>query len=231
MLAKEDPILIINCKTYGESTGVLARNVAKASVEVLNKRRTEGKKMITICVAVPATEIHTTSSLGLVPVLAEHVDASEPGAHTGSITIEDIKYHGAIGSLVNHSEDPTGFEEIRKAVDRLRENGLISVVCAKDAETAKRIAELSPDYIAVEPPELIGGDVSVSTSRPELIQDSVKEVHEVKEIPVLVGAGVKTGEDVRIASQLGSKGILVASGVAKAKDIVKAIEELVRGFD
>jgi triosephosphate isomerase len=33
----------------------------------------------------------------------------------------------------------------------------------------------------------------------------------------LCGAGVKTGEDVAMALKLGSEGILVASGVVKAK--------------
>jgi triosephosphate isomerase len=46
-------------------------------------------------------------------------------------------------------------------------------------------------------------------------------------VPVLCGAGVKTGKDVRRALELGAKGVLLASGVVKAKDPRKALQDLV----
>ena len=84
----------------------------------------------------------------------------------------------------------------------------------------------SADVIAVEPPELIGGDISVSTARPELISDSVQKISKV---PVLVGAGVKNGADVRIARKLGAVGVLIASGVTKANDPEAVLLDLAQG--
>ena len=224
-------MIIINCKTYGEVTEDIAREIAKASLVVLEKRRGEGKKKINIIIAVPATDIESIASMGLVPVIAEHVDPEEPGAHTGKITAEDIRHHGAIGSLINHSEDPTTIKDIKKTIIRLARNDLISIVCAKNPEEAREIAGLTPDFIAVEPPELIGSNKSISNTKPELITESIKKINEKGPIPLLVGAGIKNTKDVKKAIELGAKGILVASGVTKAKDYVKAIEELTRGFD
>ena len=89
---------------------------------------------------------------------------------------------------------------------------------------------VKPDFIAVEPPDLIGGDVSVSTAKPELISDSVKAVHAVASIPVITGAGIKNSADARKALELGTEGVFVASGIVKAQNPEKAIDELLEGF-
>ncbi len=227
----QEPIIIINCKTYGKVTESLAKKIAESSQKIIQKRTAENKKKINIIIAVPATEIGSIASLGLIPVIAEHVDPEEPGAHTGRITAEDIRYHGAIGSLINHSEDPTTMERIKKTIIRLAKNHLLSFVCVKDSKTAGEVAKLTPDFIAVEPPELIGTNNSISNSKPELITKSIEEIQKTGQIPLLVGAGIKNKEDVKKAVELGARGILVASGVTKAKNIEKAIEELASGFD
>jgi len=222
------PLLIINCKTYGERTGALATRIARAAVKILEERKAQGKKKITIAIAVPATDIYRVASLGLIPVLAEHLDPAPPGAHTGKIIAEDIKYNGGIGSLINHSEDQYDWEALAQAVKRSKEEGLISIVCARDEQQAARIAHLRPTYIAVEPPELIGGTLSVSTAQPELITKSVKATTPV---PLIVGAGIKTTTDVQQALKRGAVGILVASAVTKAKNIPQALRTLTQGYD
>ena len=62
--------------------------------------------------------------------------------------------------------------DIKKAVDACKLAGLVSLVCADSLEKAQQIAEFAPDCIAYEPPELIGGDVSVTT-RPNVIKKIV----------------------------------------------------------
>jgi triosephosphate isomerase len=46
-------------------------------------------------------------------------------------------------------------------------------------------------------------------------------------VPVYCGAGISTGEDVVAARELGTGGVLLASGVAKADDPRAALEDLV----
>ena len=93
-------------------------------------------------------------------------------------------------------------------------------------EEAKKVDQFSPDYIAYEPPELIGGDVSVSTAKPEVIRDIVNSV----KTKIIVGAGVKNKKDVEKCIELGAVGVLVASGVVKAKNAKKAIKDLAEGL-
>ena len=86
---------------------------------------------------------------------------------------------------------------------------------------------LAPDFIAVEPAELIGGDISISSAQPGLI---TKSVNAAGKVPLLIGAGIKNSKDVEIGIGLGAKGILVASGIVKDKNIDEAILDLLQGF-
>lgn len=85
--------------------------------------------------------------------------------------------------------------------------------------------------IAVEPPELIGGDISVTTADPAVVSDTVDAVHSVDAgISVLCGAGVKNGRDVAAAIRLGADGVLLASGVVKAGDPAQVLRDLASGL-
>ncbi|NHI02492.1 Triosephosphate isomerase [Candidatus Nitrosotalea sp. TS] len=108
---------------------------------------------------------------------------------------------------------------------------MTSVVCVKDVNEAKKYAKLNPDYIAIEPPELIGSGKAVSKERPEIITNSVKAVKDAKNsTKLLCGAGIVTGDDVSKALELGANGILVASGIVKAKNWEKTIGEFAQAF-
>ena len=133
--------------------------------------------------------------------------------------IEALKQAGAIGSILNHSEKRIPHMQISETITRLKEAGMISVVCAQDDEEAKALALLSPDYIAVEPPELIGTGVSVSQTQPEIVMKTVNNIKEANPgVKVLCGAGVSNGSDVKKAIELGVEGVLLASAFTKAAD-------------
>ena len=103
---------------------------------------------------------------------------------------------------------------------------MISIVCVKDIAEVKKYVRLDPDFIAIEPPELIGSGKSVSKEKPELIVKAASIVNSSKnKTKLLCGAGIVSGEDVSKAIELGSKGILVASGIIKAKNWNKIISE------
>jgi len=161
-----------------------------------------------------------------IPVFAQHVDNAILGSSTGKIVPAYLAAIGVAGTLLNHSENRfQDFHELEKTIGTAKKAGLITVVCAENAEEGSIIMKLfKPDFIAVEPPELIGGEISVSTAKPYLISESVLEIGHGK---VLVGAGVKNGEDVRVALEKGAVGVLLASGVTKAEDPEKVLEDLV----
>ncbi|MCL4406555.1 triose-phosphate isomerase [Candidatus Parvarchaeota archaeon] len=85
---------------------------------------------------------------------------------------------------------------------------------------------MQPTAIAYEPPELIGGDISVSSSKPEIVKEFCDIVKSGSASLPLIGAGIKTPEDVKKSVELGAEGILVASGVMKSKDFESEIEGL-----
>ncbi len=217
------PILLINLKTYEQGTAENALRIAKASDSLANNE-------VEIILAVQPVDIKMISKEIRIPVFSQHVDPIKYGSNTGWILPESVKSAGATGTLLNHSERQTDLETIRRSLARCRELGLRIVVCAGTPDKAKEVASLKPDYIAIEPPELIGGDISVSKAKPEVITQSIEKVNSVENIPVLCGAGVKDKEDVKKAMELGAKGILVASGVVKSENPEEAIRDLLEGF-
>ncbi|MCK5234007.1 MAG: triose-phosphate isomerase [Candidatus Aenigmarchaeota archaeon] len=216
------PLIIINFKTYKESISENAVSLAKAAEEVA------GQTGVPVSVAVQAADIFRVKSAVNIDVFAQHIDPAGFGAFTGAILPEAAQAAGAIGSLVNHSEKRMDHEIIGKTVERMKALGMKSIVCSKDATESEELARFKPDFIAYEPPELIGGDVSVSSAAPEVIEETVKRVKAVSpDTQVLAGAGVKTKEDIDVALRLGAVGVLLASGVTKAENPKEAILGLI----
>lgn len=217
----EPPIIITNFKAYSQATGTSAVNLAKDHERVMNECG------VNLAVAGAPMDLPMLASAVSIPVLAQHVDPVPQGAFTGRISPAAVKPLGVDGSLLNHSENRISEEQIRETVKMLRELEMYVVVCAESLEEAEHIMTFEPDYIAIEPPELIGGDVSVSTDRPELVEAAVKKFGGER---VIVGAGVKTAEDVKIVKDMGVAGVLVASGVVKAPNPVDALRHLCEGL-
>ena len=218
------PLIIVNFKTYESATGKNAEKLAKICEKVAKQTK------INIAVAVQDADIYRVSHTVKIPVLSEHMDPIGYGAHTGHILPEDIKANGATGSLLNHSEDRFKIDDLEKSLDIAKKLNLSTVVCASSDDVAESVATFKPDFIAIEPPELIGGDISVSTAKPEIITNTVKKVNKVSKIPVLCGAGIKTRGDVEKAISLGAKGILIASAITKSSNPGAILKELALGI-
>jgi len=217
------PVVMINFKAYVEVQGERAVSLAEACQEVSD----ETGVIISVCP--PVTELSAVARAVTLPVLAQHVDAKRPGAATGHITPELAKAAGARGTLLNHSERRMVLADLGVAVQLCKEAGLITCVCTDTRATSAAAASLEPNMIAVEPPELIGGDVSVTDANPAIVSETVTAVHRVDEdIQVLCGAGIKTGRDVKKAIELGAAGVLLASGVVKNKEPRKVLADLVQ---
>lgn len=218
------PTIIVNLKAYPHSLGEKSVKVTKDIAEAGEE------KGVGVGVSPQYADLYRITNQFDIPVYAQHVDPLEPGRGTGSLLPEAAEKAGVIGSLVNHSEKQLEMQEIEKIVDRLEEIDLISLVCAEDVETAGKVAAFNPDIVAVEPPELIGSGRSVSQVKPDVIEETVEEVHGVNpDVHVLCGAGVSTGEDVKIALELGAEGILIASAVVKADNPKEKMIELAEG--
>lgn len=220
------PCIIVNLKTYQQGFG-------KKGLELIKdlEKASSGYKG-QVAVAAATVDIKFFSERGSLPVFAQHIDPVGYGAFTGHVLPEAIKEAGAVGTLINHSERRLTIADIGAAVSRCREVGLISCVCTNNVDTSAAVAALGPDFLAVEPPELIGGNVSVSSAKPEIVSMSVSRVRKVNDkVKVLCGAGVKNGNDVRKSIDLGTSGVLLASGVVTAKDVLAVMKDLLAGLD
>ena len=221
----ETPVIIVNYKTYKMGAGKNALELTR-SLEKVAKETSAN-----IAVAVGPTDIHMISSECSLPVFAQHIDPIGFGSNTGFILPEAALEVGAMGTLINHSEHRLKLAQIEACVRRASEIGLITCVCTNNLKTSLAASVLNPDFVAVEPPELIGGDISVSQAQPELVSGTVDAIRKVApEVKVLCGAGVKTGEDVKKALELGSEGVLLASGVVKAQDPESVMRDLIQGI-
>lgn len=217
-------VIIVNFKTYESATGNKAVELAKMCEEVARKSNKQ------IIIAVQDVDLFRVAQSVGIEVWAEHVDPQGFGSNTGHDIPEALVANDAKGVLINHSEDQVPLRVIEEVVRRCKAVGLKTCVCANTADIAKQVAAFNPDMIAVEPPELIGGDVSVTTADPDIVKQTVLKVHSVDDIPVLCGAGVKTKDDVKMAIKLGAKGVLLASGVTKAADPKQVLLDLAKGL-
>jgi len=218
-------VVIVNFKAYAEVDGPKAADLAAVCEEIAK----ESGAQIIVCP--PTVETAFVASAVGIPVFSQNVDPKKPGSATGWVTPSMVKACGCRGTLINHAEHKVDAEAVGQAVAMARELGLVTVVCANTVEDAKILAKFAPDYIAVEPPELIGGDISVTTADPSIVKNTVEQVKAVNPaIRVLCGAGVKNGKDVAAALSLGAEGVLLASGVVKAADPRAVLRDLVSGL-
>ena len=217
-------MFIINFKNYDNISGSRSLELAKIASKISRKYKIK----IVVC---PPQQVISEITKVSIPVFAQHVDNKEMGSTTGYIVPELVKKSRVSGSLVNHSEHRLASKDIKELVSRLKVLKMTSVVCVKNVSEARKYAKLNPDYIAIEPPELIGTGKAVSKEKPEVIIKSVRAVKDAKNSTrLLCGAGIISGNDVARALELGANGILVASGIVKAKNWERVIEEFSMAF-
>lgn len=220
-----ETVIIVNFKTYLESSGAKAVALARICESVSDETG------MAIVVAPPMPDLASVVAAVTIPVFSQHADDLKPGSTTGHVALENILASGAKGTLLNHSERRLRISEISSLVGKAKRDGLSTVVCTNDLQVTRACAALEPDFVAIEPPELIGGEVSVTTANPEIVGESVRVAKAAfPGVKVLCGAGVKTGEDASKAIELGTNGVLLASGVVKASDPKRVLLDLAVGI-
>ena len=211
-------MFIINCKNYNEISGEKINKLATIAEKISKKYK------IKIALAPPHHQLASIKKSNML-VFAQHLDDAKVGSTTGYMIPEIVKKSKVNGALINHSEHRISPKEITNLVKRLKKLKMKTVVCVKNVREAEKYAKLNPTYIAIEPPELIGTGRAISNERPALITKSLLAVKKSRNsTKLLCGAGIVTSEDVSRAIELGSSGILVASGIVKSRNWNRDIE-------
>ena len=223
---------IINFKNYEEVSSDNAIELAKVAERVAADLKVE------IILAPPQPSLAMVAKSVTIPVICQHVDNEKVGSTTGFFVPEIAKSFGAVGSIINHSEHRIDMNSIARLVERMKKLDMTSIVCARDPREVMEISAFAPDFIAIEPPELIGSGRAVSKENPEIITNSVRAIAAATTTAggssssswVICGAGITDKEDVSKAMDLGSRGILVASSIIKATSWDEKISELASGM-
>ena len=219
------PLIVVNFKTYATAMGQKAVDLAQA----MERASKDHVRMIAV---VSAFDLHAVKQAApSLEVWSQHLDPVGQGSFTGWLQPENAIERGAQGTIINHAEHKVDIEHVQQLMQQLPDE-FPMCACAADVDEAHQLAELGPTFIAVEPPELIGGDISVTTADPAIVSDTVNAVRAINpQVRVLCGAGVKDGKDVRTAVELGAHGVLLASGVTKASDVDAVLADLVAGLE
>ena len=218
--------IIINCKNYLEISGERIFHLAEIAQDISEKYKIE------IMLAPPQNSLFSLSQFIKLPLICQHIDNEKIGPTTGFTVPELARSYGASGSLINHSEHRIEHTNIKNTIERLRQLNMTSIVCASTSREVGELSRFNPDMIAIEPPELIGSGKAVSKVNPSIITESVKEARIYsKNVKVICGAGIVDKTDVQSAIKLGSKGILLASGLIKSESWKHKLIELSEGFE
>ena len=219
------PLIVVNFKTYATAMGQKAVQLAQA----MERASREHVRMVAV---VSAFDLHAVKQAApSLEVWSQHLDPVGQGSFTGWLQPDNAIERGTQGTIINHAEHKVEIDHVQKLMQQLPDNFPICA-CAADVSEAHHLAELGPTFIAVEPPELIGGDISVTTADPAIVSDTVNAVRKINpDVRVLCGAGVKDGQDVKTAVELGAHGVLLASGVTKAADVDAVLADLVAGLE
>jgi triosephosphate isomerase len=200
-----EPEIFINFKHYDNAVGTKSEKLLMEFNSIKNQ------KGLYYCMA--ATDLRLQKLFPNLNIYGQHVDLNGYGAYTGSISMESLLDLGIKGSLLNHSEKRIEGSVIEAVIKKSKELNFKIILCVENLDEAEKYAKLEPEYIAYEPPELIGGNISVSSAKPEIIGQAA-EICKGR-TKLLVGAGVKTKEDIDTSMDLGASGVLIASGIIR----------------
>ena len=217
-------MIFVNFKSYKEASGDNAVRLAIACETVFEQTRVQ------IIPIVQTIDLWRIKQHVNIPVWLQHVDEKEAGAFTGHTTAEAAMLSDADGTLLNHSEKPASIEQMEKTITHIKslDSSFGVMICAPDINVLTAVEKLAPTYISYEPPELIGSKTeSVATAKADVISAGVEIA---KEIPLIVGAGIKSKEDVVAALRKNAKGILVASAVVTAEHPDEKLHALASAF-
>lgn len=218
-------MIFVNYKAYEQGTGEKAIALTKILEEVAHETQI---KIIPVVQIIDAEMVVASTTL---EVWIQHIDPITYGAHTGWTLPEEAARIGVSGVFLNHSEHKfDNFNDLFTANEKALSVNLKTLIFATDIQELKKVCELKPTYVSYEPAELVGSTTtSVAQAKPEIILEA-SEIAKSNGLPLIVGAGIHTQEDIRKSLGLGAVGFAIATGIVKAADPRSELLNLIEGF-
>jgi triosephosphate isomerase len=209
----EYPYFQINFKVYPGTGGADGVEFARMIDRVANDTGTE------FVLAPQIPDIRLIAGETDLPLMAPYMDVIEAGRGMGRILPETIREAGAEAVVINHAENRDSFVDVERKIERAREADLDSIVCVDSLKMAKAAATFDPDSVIFEKPEDISTDRAITQTHPERVKEFIAMLKdENPDIMALVGGGISTPEDVRLAFKQGADATGAASAVSLADD-------------
>ncbi len=203
-----------------------------------------GKKMLSFAKAVDQFAIKYNVQIILTPqytdiptiaketsnllIFAQHMDPISIGRGNGLVLPKALKEAGAVGVILNHIERPISLPELSKSIKRAKELELATLVCEGTIQEAAAIANLNPDIIVSEEPELIGTSQTSDEDYIKKVLEVIKSIN--PQIHVLQSAGIKSGKDVYNIVKAGAVATGSSSGIFASENPVAMAEEMVQAM-
>lgn len=157
-------------------------------------------------------------------VFAPHMDDIPVGRGLACVLGESLKAAGAVGVMLNHAERPLPSSTLVRTLNRARELGLMSIVCADSMAETRAVAQMHPDLMITEPTELIGTGQAADLSYVKTSVDAITAID--PNIGILVGGGISNGNDVYNTIMAGADATGSSSGIVKAADPGAMVHEM-----
>jgi triosephosphate isomerase (TIM) len=213
-------MIFLSLKTYREATGQAVINLLSSV-----KKVSQETGIPIISIAQP-TDIYRIKKELDIEVWAQHVDPIDPGRNFGLISPFSVKESGASGIAINHSERPIDLNTVEKTILKAKEYSLKTLVIAQTIDMAVKIADWKPDYILFEDPTLIAGKVSMIDQQKEKIKELLNKIS----VPLIIGAGISSKEDVINSIKIGVVGVGLATAFVKSENPEAKLRELAERF-
>ena len=215
------PFLVVNPKSYlyGQKSLELALAADRAQEET-------GIQVYFTC---PYADLRLIKeNTKNVIVTAQSMDSLKPGRGMGKVLGESLKEAGCEAVFLNHAENQKTVAELYATINRCKELGIITIVCADSTIEAKAVCNMGADIVLAEPTDLIGtGKVADDSYTIE----TVKALHAIDpDVKVMIASGVSTADDCYNVVKLGADGTGATSGILNAPDPKERVMEMARAI-
>jgi triosephosphate isomerase len=215
----------VNVKVYPGTGGDAALSLARTL------ERVEAETAARFVFTPQLPDLRTVAAETDVAVTAPRVDAVTPGRGMGKVLPETLADAGADGVVINHAEDRDTLADVARKVERCHELGMDSLVCVDSLDMGRAVAAFEPDAMIYEKPADISTDRAITRTHPDRVRQFVATVDDVSPATrVVVGGGISTAEDVRLAFEQGADAAGAASAVSLADDRESLLRDIAAVF-
>ncbi len=214
-------MILVNFKIYKNVFGSKAIELARII------KKTEDKFKVPIIILASALQAVKIKEETGAEVWLQNVDEYEEGQYSGWTSMKEAESWGIKGAMINHSEHQISKGTALKIIKKRPQDFQIVLCQSSLGKMEKWGAKSKPNWILYEPPELIANPKESVATKPEIIKNAVKICGEV---PLMVGAGIKKGEDIQISLKMGAKAVALSSALVLSDEPEKILEEFVKAF-